>query len=340
MKVIWLHRSPRMHGNFSIERCFAEMRSGFESLEEPCEIEEIQVPHPTSGWLSMVRNVLFCLRLRADLAHVSGDIHYVMPFIRARRKVLTIHDLGMLTESNAAPWKRFALRVAWFTIPLRFCHAVACVSPFSLDRLNQLFPNSKGQIRLVIPTAIPQPLKPVEATPRVPSEPFRVLQIGTQPNKNAARIWRALHGLPAKLFIVGQPTDELKRLEEQCPLEHEFHISISDAELEELYSASDLVAFASTHEGFGMPLIEAQLHGVPCITSHLEPMKSNAGDGALLVDPSSDEQIRAGIIRLMNEPQLRQELVIKGRENAQRFTGRRVAEDYQNLYNALIERPD
>ena len=110
---------------------------------------------------------------------------------------------------------------------------------------------------------------------------------------------------------------------------------LTDEELVEAYRRCDMVVFASLYEGFGLPILEAQAMGRPVITSNFGAMREAAGDGALLVDPYSVEEIRAAILRLKNEPGLREELVRKGRENAERFRGAAVAERYAEIYRRL-----
>jgi glycosyltransferase involved in cell wall biosynthesis len=96
-----------------------------------------------------------------------------------------------------------------------------------------------------------------------------------------------------------------------------------------------MVVFASLYEGFGLPILEAQAMGRPVITSNFGAMREAAGDAALLVDPYSVEEIRAAILRIKNEPQLREELVRKGRENVERFRPEAVARQYAEIYRRL-----
>jgi glycosyltransferase involved in cell wall biosynthesis len=110
---------------------------------------------------------------------------------------------------------------------------------------------------------------------------------------------------------------------------------LTDEELVAAYRRSDMVVFASLYEGFGLPILEAQAMGRPVITSNFGAMREAAGDGALLVDPYSVEEIRAAILRIKNEPGLREDLVRKGRENAERFRADAIALEYAQIYRGL-----
>jgi glycosyltransferase involved in cell wall biosynthesis len=110
---------------------------------------------------------------------------------------------------------------------------------------------------------------------------------------------------------------------------------LTDEELVEAYRRCDMVVFASLYEGFGLPILEAQAMGRPVITSNFGAMREAAGDGALLVDPYSVEAIRAAILRIKNEPALREDLIAKGLRNAAKFSATAVANSYAQIYKQL-----
>ena len=78
--------------------------------------------------------------------------------------------------------------------------------------------------------------------------------------------------------------------------------SLSDAEVVRAYQECDLVLFASTYEGFGLPIVEAQAVGRPVITSDILSMPEVAGGAARLVDPFSVPAIRGAVLELIPEP--------------------------------------
>ena len=78
--------------------------------------------------------------------------------------------------------------------------------------------------------------------------------------------------------------------------------------------------FVSLYEGFGIPIIEAQAAGTPVITSNISSMPEAAGEGAILVDPYSVENIAAELEHVIENSTLREQLIEKGYANAQRFS--------------------
>jgi glycosyltransferase involved in cell wall biosynthesis len=100
---------------------------------------------------------------------------------------------------------------------------------------------------------------------------------------------------------------------------------VSDADLEGLYAAASAFAFPSLNEGFGLPLLEAMAREVPVVTSAVSSLPEVAGDAALLVDPTSVDEIAQAITRVLTDEGLRTRLVSAGRERPQAFTWERCA---------------
>jgi glycosyltransferase involved in cell wall biosynthesis len=93
---------------------------------------------------------------------------------------------------------------------------------------------------------------------------------------------------------------------------------ISDNELAALYLRSAGLIFASLYEGFGLPILESQRLGCPVITSNLSCMPEVAGEGAILVDPTSVDDIRNALLALCKEKP--DALIALGRQNAGTFS--------------------
>lgn len=339
--VTWVKRQPRIDSNHSIERCFDAIESGFNGqLECNFVITSAVVPFSTNGVWSMIKNCVTALKVHTDLAHVTGDINYVLPFLRSKKRMLTVHDVGHVKDPIHSPFKRWLLLLIWFKFPLLFCDTVFCVSHQTLERLNHLVPKRRGQRRLVIPAAIREKSGHALGPRPYKTDKKVILQIGTAPNKNLYRVWKACEQLGCHLAIVGHETDEVKSLQANRILSHSIHTNVSDDALEQLYLHCDVVVFVSTHEGFGMPLIEAQTLGKPCVTSAIEPMKSNAGDGALQVDPLDTGSIRAALEQLLTNRELSEAIVESGYLNAHKFAGVEVARQHIRVYQEEVENID
>jgi glycosyltransferase involved in cell wall biosynthesis len=154
-------------------------------------------------------------------------------------------------------------------------------------------------------------------------------------NKNLERSIQALSTLNLKSIILGKLTEGQKELLEKYNMEYTSYFNVPYSVVAELYHQSDVVCFASLYEGFGVPILEAQMTGRPVVTSNLDPMRWVAGEGASLADPQSVEAIRDGVRRVLKDEVYRCELVRKGQENLRRFEPGVIARMYGEVYESL-----
>ncbi|WP_010219023.1 glycosyltransferase [Sphingomonas sp. PAMC 26621] len=99
------------------------------------------------------------------------------------------------------------------------------------------------------------------------------------------------------------------------------------------------LAFPSLYEGFGLPVHEAMLLGVPVLSSLTGSVPEIAGDAALLVDPYDVAAIAAGLRRLDADADLRADLAVRGVAQAERFSSERYKQALDALYQRVLETP-
>jgi glycosyltransferase involved in cell wall biosynthesis len=99
-----------------------------------------------------------------------------------------------------------------------------------------------------------------------------------------------------------------------------------------LLSAATVFAFPSLYEGFGLPVLEAFACGVPVLTANSSSLPEVAGDAAVMVDPTSAEEITQGLAELLESPELRRELVGRGLTRASRYRWSEIAERTIQVY--------
>ena len=83
--------------------------------------------------------------------------------------------------------------------------------------------------------------------------------------------------------------------------------------------------FPSLAEGFGLPVLEAMIRGLPVACSNATSLPEVAGSAALYFDPLDTEAIAEAIARLLADRELRERLATPGREQAAKFTWERTA---------------
>jgi glycosyltransferase involved in cell wall biosynthesis len=95
---------------------------------------------------------------------------------------------------------------------------------------------------------------------------------------------------------------------------------VPDEELPDLYAGADLFAFPSLFEGFGIPLLEAMASGTPVCASNVASIPEVVQDAGMLFDPTKTREIQYAIARLIDDVELRKNLVNLGLQQSQRFS--------------------
>jgi len=326
MKVVHFHRAKGC--GISIERLFEHIRS---VLPLDVAVEVRYLPCGATDPFSLIRNLWFAFRNQGDVNHITGDCHYIALAMNPLKTILTIHDCVSLHRLKGL--KRLIFKTFWYDWPCRWVRVITVISSFSKHELLEQVKVPEKKVEIIHNCVDPAFKK--TAPQKKYGYPV-VLQLGTKVNKNLFRIAESLQGLECHLRIVGKLSREQLKTLKNFGVNYSVVHGISDEALLEEFKQCDLLVFASTFEGFGLPVIEAQAVGRPVITSNIEPMVSVAGDGALLVDPFSCQQIKAAVVALLSDENLRRILVEKGFQNAARFSAEDIAREYSLIYERIV----
>lgn len=213
----------------------------------------------------------------------------------------------------------------------RQARRIAAISQFSRQEGVSHGLNT-GRIQ-AIPIQIPTPPVAPYGMPPLGLKPGRFLfyPANLWPHKNHELLMTAFamacaQGLPQDLILVctgdGQGRIEvLRQLAMGLQLQDRLLLPgyVTATSLDALYAHCLAVVFPSLYEGFGMPVIEAMARRIPVCCSAGTALAEVAGTAALLVDPRQPQQIASALLRMAADVPLRQQLVLKGERQAERY---------------------
>jgi glycosyltransferase involved in cell wall biosynthesis len=268
-------------------------------------------------------------RQRIDLLHMQ----YRLPLWRTGPCACTIHDVLFETHPQFFT-PSFTRQLRWFCRhAARHAALLLTVSRFSQREMARLYGLPPEQI-LLTPNGVdtqrfhagPDGAEHVRALGLTPGG--YLLTVGRlEPRKNHLTLFEAYARLgpgAPPLAVVGQrdfhftqALDALQRL----GLQDRVHLleRVGDQALPAVLRHAQIFVYPSFAEGFGMPILEAMVSGVPVITSNQTALPEVAGNAAVLVDPHSAEDLARAMQQLIDDPDQRAALGKAGPRQAQTY---------------------
>lgn len=290
----------------------------------------------------------------ADGAHcdIVHSLASTAPLWGRARRVTTIHDL----HYRAVPDSHFGLRGLGMRV----------LVPAAARRSQRIVVDA-ASTRDDLAIHLGTPAAKVDIVPLAPSRPGPAadtaqmrqrLALGDRPvlltvsakrpHKNLMTLLRAHALRPAErrpvLVLPGYPTPHEHELRAEAQRlgvidDVRFVAWVSPEELEALYALAIAFVFPSLYEGFGLPVLDAMLRGVPVACSDRGSLADVAGDAALLFDPEDPRSIAEQVGRLLDDPGLARERAAAGRDHAAGYTWRRTAQLTIGAYERALGRP-
>ncbi len=100
---------------------------------------------------------------------------------------------------------------------------------------------------------------------------------------------------------------------------------VSYQESQSYWQHASCMALPSFYEGFGLQVLEAQLRGIPVLTSNRGSLKEVAGPGCVLVNPNSVQSIADGLKEVLTTKP------IADKQHAQKFNWKKTAKALLNI---------
>jgi glycosyltransferase involved in cell wall biosynthesis len=277
--------------------------------------------------------------------------------------VVTLHDI-IYMESNylkiltgsATPYQKFGNVYRKMVVPrvVKMSRKIITVSHFEKNRIGEYF-GIQGDNRLEAvyngvsehfkPMTDESELKRVKEKYHLPDHFFFFLG-NTDPKKNTKGTLKAFSdflkqtGTDYRLVMLDYDLSELEKLLDEIGDKNLIEKIILtgyviNTDLPAIYVQSKVFLYPSLRESFGIPMLEAMACGVPVITSNTSSMPEVAGNAAFIIDPFKPEEITNALVKLVNDEELRKDLICKGFEQAAKFSWKSMAESVLKIYKEV-----
>jgi glycosyltransferase involved in cell wall biosynthesis len=286
--------------------------------------------------------------LHADVFHAP---HYTTPFGLAMPCVTTIHDILHVrgTKYFSFPQRMYAR--AMITHACKASRAVIVDSEFTKRELMDGFPIADGHVHVIhlgvssnyfnkySETAIKRFRKKYGLI-----KPTILYTGSLKPHKNIRLLISAYahmkHHTEYQLAFAGESITEhreLWNLVKQNGLTGDIamigQVSLNDLAL--AYQAASVVVLPSLYEGFGFSVLEAMASGTPAIGANAGSIPEIMGEGGILFDPHSVEDLTNTLENVLEDTVLRKQLVRRGLKNVARFSWEKCAEQTFQIYKEM-----
>ncbi len=290
-----------------------------------------------------IKSFFFLFRNKFDgILYPKGSIPISHLLIKAK-KIYVVHDLGyFVKEFQAYPFLDTLFMKRQMRFSCKFADVVVAISNFTKEDIIKRFGTDSKKIKMIY-EGVDESFKKVESKKRIDDciernnikLPFLFYSGSLSPRKNLLRVLKAFNKIkdeiPHSLVMTGRISwgeTGIDEYIEKNKLQDRVNILgfVSEEDLLTLYSIADLYLFPSLYEGFGLPILEAQACGCPVLTSNLASMPEVGGEAAVIVNPYSIKEISDGMKEVVDNRDLREELIEKGFKNVENFSWKKFAD--------------
>ncbi|MDR7255340.1 glycosyltransferase involved in cell wall biosynthesis [Nocardioides sp. BE266] len=277
-------------------------------------------------------------RRKADLVHCPATLG---PMWTSMPTVITIHDMLYWSHPELMTTPLYTRPVMWMEKrgAANAAHVVTD-SQVSADEIVKYlgFPDERLH---VVPLAADHPAAPAAADR--PTENLVIASGQRRPHKNWDRLIRALALVdedvrPRLVITGGRGDDPLAPVVAESGMADwvELRGWVEDDELADLRSRARAMAFPTLAEGFGLPILEAMVQGLPVLASDLPVLREVGGDAALWFDPFDLQSIADALTRAATRPDEMSALAVAGLEQARSFSWERVARETLDVFHRAL----
>jgi glycosyltransferase involved in cell wall biosynthesis len=290
-----------------------------------------------------------------DFSRFAGDhdvyhfTNFIIPPLKRGKAVVSIHDVSFARYPEFAERKNLKYLNSRIGDTVNRADAIITISQFSADEIVELLGADRSKIH-VTHLGIPDSFKRQDGEKIIKTlESFSIngpylLCVGTiEPRKNHSfliDVFEMLDKFDGYLVIAGMPGWQYepilrKILGSRKADRIRWLRYVSDSDLTSLYSGAEAFVFPSHYEGFGFPPVEAMACGTPVITSSGGSLAEICGNGAIVLNEFDKELWAWNIMKVLTDKSLRQDLAVKGPEQAAKYRWDETARKTVDIYRSV-----
>jgi glycosyltransferase involved in cell wall biosynthesis len=325
----------------------------YEIVQTPTVNTALDSPRQLLGIIKLVKHRFAPLKSFKPDVFVQFDFTLGAPRWKNTKVVAIGYDLIPLIKKNeympsmwyawshSASRLRGVLRAAYYRFRYHLHYkvytradTVVCISQSTADTFSELLGIPKNRLATIPLAPVTSNAQPDDAVAKKMSKPYVFYIGGTDKRKRVIDIIRAFNiarGRGGDLLLVlagfefqslAKMTDETaKQAIKNSPYADDIKLVgfITDAEKLGLYAAARAFVFASTYEGFGLPVVEAMAASCPVIAYNNSSIPEASGNAAILIETGDYVEIARQLIAL-DDAKLRNEFVAHGLQQAEKFS--------------------
>ncbi|WP_411169026.1 glycosyltransferase family 4 protein [Clostridium sp. MB05] len=322
-------------------------------LSDNFKVEPVKATSNSNFWDEVrIPNILNDTNI--DIYHVPQNGVGLSPHINCH-KIITLHDIIPLRMPETVSDRYLYIFNNELPKIINDCDGILTVSEFSKQDISKEFnfPQDKIFVTHLAAEDIYRPLDKYECKKIIEKEygikdDFVLYVGGFSPRKNILGLIEAFSLISKsikrnlKLVITGKKGISYEIYKKRTiDLDIENEVIFTDfIPLESLpifYNASELLAYPSFYEGFGLPPLEAMACGTPVIASNVTSLPEVCNDSALLINPYNIDELICAIEKVLTDDSLRLEMIKQGLVKSSNYSWNITAETTLKAYEKVIK---